>query len=337
MLILSGDVGGTNSRLRLTEFASSTDFKILAEKTFLNQEHESFPEVVTLFLKEQNIAVDKIKATCFAVAGPVVGGTVKVTNLPWFVSEEDLRQELGLESVKLINDFEAIGYGIDTLQPHDRHILQKGDFRPKRPRAMIGAGTGLGVALSIPDEGLYRVMPTEGGHVDFAPTDYMQVKLLKYLQKKLHRVSVERVLSGQGIVNIYNFIRENPLFNEDENPALKRVLFKTDDAAAAITEYAINQHDPMAMRTLDLFIRIYGAAAGNLALTTLPFGGLYIVGGIAPKLLSQFLDGRFLKAFSDKGRMSSLLNDIPMYIVLNTNIGLQGAANYGYLNSCKQK
>lgn len=268
----------------------------------------------------------------------MIGGTVKVTNLPWFLEEKELCQTLDLKVVRLINDFEAIGYGVDTLQPQDYHVLQKGEERLTRPKAMIGAGTGLGVALAIPSKSGYRVMPTEGGHVDFAPTDDVQIELLKYLRKKWHRVSAERLASGQGIFNIYKFVTMNPLFNEVENPTLKRLLFQAEEEAPQnIADYAINHHDPMAMRTLDLFIRIYGAVVGNLALTILPFAGLYIVGGIAPKLLPQLLDGRFLKALSDKGRMSSLLANIPIYIVLNTQVGLQGAANYGYRTACKKK
>ncbi len=338
MLILSGDVGGTSTRLRLTFFVNNKSFEVLAENSFFNHQYESFIAIIQLFLKTANMTPAQIDSTCFAVAGPVVGGAVKVTNLPWFISQHQLKRDLGLKTVKLINDFEAIGYGIDTLQPTDYHVLQKGKERLTRPRAIIGAGTGLGVAIAIPEESGYRVMPTEGGHVDFAPTDDVQIDLLNYLRKKWHRVSAERVASGQGIVNIYNFVRTKPLFSETEHPTLKRLLFQSkEEGPQTITEYAIQHHDSMAMRTLDLFIRIYGAVAGNLALSTLPLAGLYVVGGIAPKLLPQLLDGRFLKAFSDKGRMSSLLATIPIYIVLNTQVGLQGAANYGYLVACQQR
>lgn len=335
MLILAGDVGGTSTRLRLTRFISDKLFQIVGEEIFFNDQFVSFTEIVALFLKQQLTLPAQVNATCFAAAGPIIEGSVKFTNLPWFVSEAELSQVLKLQNVTLINDFEAIGYGIDTLDIKDYEVLQVGETNFKRPRAMIGAGTGLGVAISIPEGNGFRVMPTEGGHVDFAPTEEMQIKLLQYLKKKWHRVSVERLLSGQGILNIYSFVRQNPLFSEVEHPTLKRLLFTKENAPQNITEYAIQHHDPLAMRTLDLFIGIYGAAAGNLALTTLPFAGLYIVGGIAPKLLTQFLDGRFLNAFSDKGRMSNLLKTIPIYLVTNTQVGLQGAANYGYLKLCK--
>lgn len=332
MLILSGDVGGTKTRLQLTEFKDQQHFKVIAREQYLNQDYPSFTAIVTHFLAQNKTIPADIKATCFAVAGPIIHGTVKFTNLPWYVDEQKLREDLGFASVKLINDFEAIGYGIDTLKKEEIHTVQEGEFVKEKTRAIIGAGTGLGVGISVFDGQHFYVIPTEGGHVDFAPTDDTQIALLLYLRKKLHRVSIERLVSGQGLVNIYNFVREHPLSNEQENPTLKLALFKTDDAPAIISEYAIQHHDPMAARALDLFIRIYGACTGNLALTTLPYSGIYIVGGIAPKLLPQLIDGRFLRAYNDKGRMSNLLSTLPIYIVLDTQIGLQGAANFALMH-----
>lgn len=330
MLVLSGDVGGTKTRLQLTQFKSLQDFKVIGRENYFNHDFTSFTDIVLLFLKQNQLEPANIESTCFAVAGPIIHGTVKFTNLPWFIDEQQLKQDLGFSKIKLINDFEAIGYGIDTLKNEDMHVLQKGDFIANKTRAIIGAGTGLGVGICVHNGSHFHVIPTEGGHVDFAPTDDIQISLLQHLRKKLHRVSVERLVSGQGIVNVYNFVRETPLFNEKENPTLKLALFKGGDAPALISEYATQHHDPMAMRALDLFIRVYGAAAGNLALTTLPYSGLYIVGGIAPKLLPELTDGRFLRAYSDKGRMSNLLSTLPIYIVLDTQIGLQGAANFAF-------
>ncbi|MCX7123029.1 MAG: glucokinase [Gammaproteobacteria bacterium] len=327
MLVLSGDIGGTNSRLQLTNFASEKQFDVMAREGFLNADFDDFSLIVQQFLTQHKIVFSDVERCCFAVAGPIVEGAVKFTNLPWFISEVALRDS-GLKQVKLINDFEAVGYGVDTLKPEAYHVLQKGEKQNHKVRAIMGAGTGLGVAISVFSGTRYQVIPTEGGHVDFAPTDEMQMALLTHLRKKLHRVSIERLVSGQGLVNIYQFVREHPLFNETEHPELKRILFHTSDKAAEISRYAIEQHDPFAMHALDLFVRIYGACAGNLALTTLPYSGLYIVGGIAPKLLKQLMDGRFLRAFSDKGRMSDLLAKIPIYVVMDTDIGLQGAANY---------
>ena len=333
MIILSGDVGGTKTRLQITQFTDYQHFDMLAHGKYFNHDFTSFTEIITHFLQQHHFKGENIERTCFAVAGPIIHGCVKFTNLPWFISETLLHEELGFKHVHLMNDFEAIGYGLDTLKAQDVHALQQGEAISHRTRAIIGAGTGLGVAISVYNTNRFLVIPTEGGHVDFAPTDATQDALWQYLRKKLHRVSIERLVSGPGIVNIYNFVRDNPLFNEKENPTLKLQLFKGGDAAAMIAEYATQHHDPMAMRALDLFIRIYGACAGNLALTTLPYSGLYIVGGIAPKLLPQLLDGRFLQAFSDKGRMSNLLANIPVYVVLDTGIGLQGAANFAYLQA----
>jgi glucokinase len=207
-------------------------------------------------------------------------------------------------------------------------MLQPGKPRTDDVRACIGAGTGLGVGFLTFNCDEVVAHSTEGGHIDFAPTDDIQLELLQYLRKKYHRVSFERILSGQGLANIYNFVRNNKIFGEEENPDL-RFLITSDkevDIAAAIAKYAIENKDVMAMRALDIFIRIYGTAVGNLALTTLPYGGLYVVGGIAPKLLSQIQTGGFLETFGDKGRMSGLLKDIPLYVVLNEDVGLQGAA-----------
>ena len=330
MLILSGDIGGTKSRLQLTRFETENQFTILAHEEFSNREFDGFSVIIKLFLAHNQVDLTQLDRCCLAVAGPIVDGVVKFTNLPWIISEKELLN-VGLKKVKLINDFEAVGYGIDTLKPEACKVLQQGEKIPHKVRAILGAGTGLGVAISVWTGHHYHVIPTEGGHVDFAPTDETQMELLAYLRKKRHRVSIERLVSGQGLVNIYDYVTKHPLLNETENSDLKRALFNVKDPAAEISQYATVHHDPMAMHALDLFVRIYGACAGNLALTTLPYSGLYVVGGIAPKLLTHLLDGRFLKAYRDKGRMSDLLEKMPIYIVLDTDIGLQGAANYAYI------
>ncbi len=330
MLVLSGDIGGTKSRLQLTRFETATQFEVVAQTLYFNKKFDHFALIVKQFLEEHGVAAGSVEGVCFAVAGPIVGGRVKFTNLPWSICEKEIAEELGFAHVKLMNDFEAIGYGIETLKKANLYVLQEGKVRKNKNRTMIGAGTGLGVAIAVHTAEGYQVLPTEGGHVDFAPTDEMQLKLLEFMLKKRHRVSIERLVSGQGLENIYYFVVNNPIFSEKENPDLKLALFRHEDPAAKISEFAITHHDPMAMRALDLFIRIYGTCAGNLALTTLPYGGLYVVGGIAPKLLKQLIDGRFLTAYSDKGRMSDLLKSLPVYIVLDTQVGLQGAANYAY-------
>ncbi|EKE00575.1 MAG: Glucokinase [uncultured bacterium] len=328
MIVLSGDIGGTHARMQLTEIASANKMKVVASAHYNNHDHSSFLDIIAVFLVETKVNVNRVVSICFGVAGPVINDKVNVTNLPWVISADEIRNKLKIDNVELINDFTAIGYGLEVLQPQDLCTLQVGKPRESAVKAYIGAGTGLGVGFMTNCPEGYFVHSTEGGHIDFAPTDATQLELLKYLRKKHHRVSFERVLSGQGVVNIYNFVRDNKIFGEEENLELRSLVDgnKNIDVAAAITECAIKHQDVMAMRALDMFIRIYGAAAGNLALTTLPYGGLYIVGGVAPKLLAQIKQGGFLDAFCDKGRMSGLLKEIPLHVVLYEDVGLQGAA-----------
>ncbi|MDF2690627.1 MAG: glucokinase [Gammaproteobacteria bacterium] len=328
MIVLSGDIGGTTTRLQLTECSNPLHLKTIAREKYANSSHLSFSDIIQKFLNDAGKQYNEITSACFAVAGPIINGTVKFTNLPWFIEEAKLKAELKIDKVKLINDFQAVGYGVEILSPEDVYVLQEGRYQLKQVKAIIGAGTGLGMGMMHWDGMMYEVSATEGGHADFAPTTDAQIALLQYLRKKYHRVSVERLVSGPGIINLYSFVKDNPLPSEKEDPELHFALHKNEDTAATISYYAIEKKDPMAMRALELFVQIYGSAAGNLALTTLPYSGLYIAGGIAPKLLSQFTNGRFLEAYSDKGRLSNLLKDIPIYIVLNTHVGLLGASTF---------
>jgi glucokinase len=289
MIIFSGDIGGTHTRMQLTEFSAMNKMKVLAKRHYQNESYACFFDIIDAFLLDTKINSKKIVSCCFGVAGPVINGKVNVTNLPWVITVADIKKKLKIDKIELINDFTAIGYGLKILKSKDLLTLQSGKPRKSGVKAYLGAGTGLGVGFVTTGN---EVHSTEGGHVDFAPTDATQIKLLRYLHKQYQRVSVERILSGLGLTNIDCFVRDNNI----------------------------------AMRSLDIFIKVYGAAAGNLALTTLPYGGLYIVGGIAPKILPEFANGKFLEAFSDKGRMSNLLKDIPLHVVLNEDVGLQGAA-----------
>jgi glucokinase len=268
---------------------------------------------------------------CFGVAGPVVNGGVKFSNLSWVVDAEDLKRQFTLDKVTLLNDFTAIGYGIQALRAEDLVTLQVGKLAPYGIKAYLGAGTGLGMGfVTYDDSGAFQVYPTEGGRIDFTPTDDEQIELLKFLHEKWQHVSFERVLSRQGLVNIYHYVQANKKDNEKENLKLSALLDDCQhiDVADVIVKYAIEYCDPMALKTLNIFIRIYGAAIGNLALMTLSFAGLYIVGGIAPTLLPVMKNGVFFEAFSDKGRMANLIKDIPLYLVSNTDIGLNGATLY---------
>ncbi|CAD7934615.1 unnamed protein product [Amoebophrya sp. A120] len=300
-----------------------------------------------------------VSACCIAVAGPVVNGEVEFTNLPWNVREDELAECLSLEPtrVRLINDFVANGYGIETLEiraektssspptvekvlrdkpdvlclqePLNDHSLES---TANSPIATIGAGTGLGYGIVVRDPvsgTTTNVYPSEGGHMDFAPVDDEQLGLFAFLKKKLHRVSAERVCCGPGIVNIYKYVRENPLYNTPEDPCLKREMCKVReiDQPALIFEYA-KKGDPMCLRTLDIFIKVYGTIAGNWALATVPKQGLFILGGIGPKMAKELSDGRFIDKFRDKGRMTGVVRDVPVYLVLNGDVGLQGASVY---------
>lgn len=340
--LLSGDIGGTTTRMQLTQCTPDQKMHLIKSTSYKNQGYTSFTDIIDAFLKEVEVGQQQIASICFGVAGPIVKGSVNVTNLPWVISSDDIREKFQLQQVALINDFEAIGYGIETLCENDLHVLQRAQPRENGLKAFVGAGTGLGVGfMTFHDQDLYTVQPTEGGHVDFAPTDDMQVELLRDLRKKYHRVSFERLLSGPGLVNIYRFVRDHKLFGEGENSEL-RFLLESDkdiDIAATISEYAIKHKDILSLRALDLFIRIYGSFVGDLALTTLPYGGIYIVGGIAPKLLAQIKQGGFMERYLDKGRMSDLLRSFPLYVVTNTKVGLQGAAVYArrMLRSCNKR
>jgi glucokinase len=273
---------------------------------------------------------------CFAIAGPVVKNTAKLTNLTWFLDKDRLIQELGIPSVSLINDFAAVGYGIFGLTKQDLLTLQVGKYQPAAPMAVIGAGTGLGQGFLIRQDNQYQVFPSEGGHADFAPRNELEFQLLKYLVDKhdIQRVSVERVVSGLGITSIYQFLRDRQI--APESPEIAQAVRtweqeaqkaeKTVDPGAFIGSAALQKSDRLSEQTMQLFIEVYGAEAGNLALKLLPYGGLYIAGGIAPKILPLMENGSFLLNFTQKGRMGSLLEEIPVHIILNQQVGLIGAA-----------
>ena len=330
MLILSGDIGGTNTRLQLSRYENKR-LTVIVQADYPNIKFKNLTDIINAFTEAHHDRSQAIQTACFGVAGPIVNNTVKCTNLPWFVDAQVLAEALHIPNIFLINDFEAIGYGLSTLTDTDMATLQKGKPQEHAVKSIIGAGTGLGVGLAMWTGDHYSVIPTEGGHVDFSPTDEEQIALFLYLRKKFHRVSAERVVSGIGLTNIYKFVRDNPKLGEKENPALQLALHQFEDIGAQIAEYATQHNDAMAARALQLFIHAYGSVAGNLALTSLCLGGLYLVGGIAPKLLPQLKKHGFIEAFTDKGRMSKLICDIPIYVVLNTHVGLQGAAVYASL------
>ncbi|HCQ20577.1 MAG: glucokinase [Aphanizomenon flos-aquae LD13] len=333
-LLLAGDIGGTKTILRLVESSETLGLKTLYEESFRSGDFPDLVPMVQKFLTTANSSTPE--KACFAIAGPVVKNTAKLTNLTWFLDKDRLIQELGIPSVSLINDFAAVGYGIFGLTKQDLLTLQVGKYQPAAPMAVIGAGTGLGQGFLIRQDNQYQVFPSEGGHADFAPRNELEFQLLKYLVDKhdIQRVSVERVVSGLGITSIYQFLRDRQI--APESPEIAQAVRtweqeaqkaeKTVDPGAFIGSAALQKSDRLSEQTMQLFIEVYGAEAGNLALKLLPYGGLYIAGGIAPKILPLMENGSFLLNFTQKGRMGSLLEEIPVHIILNQQVGLIGAA-----------
>lgn len=320
MWILAADIGGTKTLLQITEI-SATGASTIHERRYPSEEYADPLPIFLDFLQDQG----PIDAACLGVAGPVQSGPSKdvarVTNLPWRLDSAALAEALRIPRVRLINDFQAVGYAIDALTEKDLVVLQAGEERRHGVRAVIGAGTGLGEGYLVWQTDHYEVMASEGGHVEFAPQDDLQAGLLDYLRGLYGHVSYERVLSGPGLVSIYDFLRtRNP---EAESPELKQAM-GSDDPAAAISEFAWRKDD-LAQQALTMFVNIYGAQAGNLALTLLAHGGVYVAGGIAPKIIDFLDSGHFLNAFNGKGRMEPLMRKMPVKVILNPHAGLIGA------------
>ena len=344
--LLAGDLGGTKTILRLAQ-ASDKDIRrytshelpieTLFEARYPSADYPEFVPMVKEFLAAAAKQVDEVnpKAACFAIAGPIVNNTSQLTNLSWFLRGEFLSGALSIESVQLINDFEAIGYGILGLQPEDIYELQAGKPSANAPMAVVGAGTGLGQGFLLPSDGEYSVFPSEGGHVDFAPQSELEFQLRKYLLEKhcISRVSEERVVSGQGIISIYQFLRDRQYASEskeigdimdawERNAGLRS---RMEDPAASISKAATDKTDLLSQKTMEIFIRAYGSEAGNISLKLLPRGGLYIAGGVTAKNLPLIKGGEFMYAFRSKGRVSHLLEEVPVRVVLNQKVGLIGA------------
>lgn len=324
MRVLAGDIGGTKTLLQIAECREGR-CRPVREQRFDSGSYDSLSSIVREFLKAEK--KKNIKAACFGIAGPIretaKGQSVKVTNLPWEIHGQQLKHRFKLPRLRLINDFQAVGFGIEALGKKDLVVLQKG--RPVRhgPRVVLGAGTGLGQGLLVWNQDHYAPIATEGGHANFAPTNELQIDLARYLLKSAGRTSWELVLSGHGLARLYAFLRERGDF--PETPSLS-VAMKNGDAAVAITHAALEQNDALANQALNLFVDIYGAQAGNLALTAGATGGIYVAGGIAPKIISRLTDGRFMRAFLNKGRMKSYVEVIPVQVVMKPETGLIGAA-----------
>ena len=316
---LAGDIGGTKTLLQLSTADGARD--PLLQKFYLNAGYAGLAEMLDEFLREAG--APSIVAACFALPGPVSGRRVRLTNLPWEVDADALAARFAISRISLINDFEAVGHGIAALLPGDLLTLQAGIPQMRGVRVVAGAGTGLGVAWLSWMNGDYAVHPSEGGHVDFAPADATQYALLQYLRQRHGHVSCERIVSGPGLVAIFEFLRDSGL----GLPSAQLIAAVGEgDGAAAITRFAQQGDEPIAQMALDLFVRIYGAFVGNLALLALPRGGIYVAGGIAAKIAATMQRGGFMRAFHDKGRYAGLLETLPLHIVTNPQAGLLGAS-----------
>ncbi len=322
-MILAGDVGGTKVHLALYGFANGELTHVRDEK-FPAQEYTGLDVVTKKFLAESGNP--EVTAACFGVPGPVRHGRLKLTNLPWVLDCSELSKGLEIKHLFLINDLEANGYGIAELHSDQIHVLSDGDSSAVGNRGLVSAGTGLGEAILVWNGKMHVPMASEGGHCDFAPRNEIEIELLRYLQRHLKgRVSFERVVSGIGLKNIYSFLRDDKGMDE---PAWLKERMQNEDPNAVIGELGEDGSNELCAKTLDIFASAYGAEAGNLALKVLSVGGLYLGGGIAPKILTKMKDGTFMKAFTDKGRLSDLLVHMPVRIILESRAALMGAAAY---------
>jgi glucokinase len=322
-MVLGADVGGTNTKVALAHFENGRHV-LHKWAVYPSGDFASLELLIEGFLNEVEVApyAGAIAAACFAVAGPVENGRARLTNLPWQIDEKEIARHFGFPHVDVINDFAAAGLGIAHLGADDLLTLQVGTLRERANRVVVGAGTGLGVALLDWDQKTYEVHSSEAGHADFAPIDALQDRLLLHLRRQFPRVSYERVLSGRGLSREADILIENGI--GEPSPPLKQAL-ERQDAASTITELALARQDPVAVQTLDLFVSTYGSFTGNMALTMLAHGGVYIAGGIAPKIAAKLQDGTFMRAFTAKGRMNVLLETMPVHVVMNVHVGLYGA------------
>ena len=321
-MILAGEIGATRTRLAAFDSDGNTLNKVV-EKIYMSQQETGLPDIISNFVKSEGIPVH---SACFGVAGPVRGGRSKISNLAWTIDSGDLATMLKLKSVGLINDLEAFAYGIDGLESKDFVTLSAGSEDAIGNRAVISARTGLGVAGLYWDGFRHHPFACEGGHSSFSPSNETEIELLQYLHKKYGRVSCERVLSGPGIKNIYDFLRDT---KKAEEPGwLKEQLATSHDAPALISQLALENKAAVCEQALSIFVGIYGSQTGDCALNFMSTGGIFIGGSIAAKIVPRMKDPIFMQSFLDKGRMRGLLQDMPVKIVLNDDSGILGAARY---------
>ncbi len=325
MQILAGDIGGTHTRLTLFHGLVHDQLTPLHEATYASSEFPGLDEILSRFLA--GLDQPRIERACFGIAGPVIDQVCEATNLPWRVSAQEVRQRFGFDATWLLNDLEANAWGIEALSDKDLFLLNPGKTRRGGNRSIISAGTGLGEAGIYWDGSHYRPFPSEGGHADFSPTNLLEYELMEWLADRYGHVSWERV-SGPGLENIYRFLCSH---RQQAIPNWLQAEMQQKGVAPAISTAALGGRDPLCIESLDLFIELYGREAGNHALKLMASGGVYLGGGIAPRILPRLQAGGFVRAFLDKGRMRPLLEAMPVWVILNDKAALIGAARYALL------
>ena len=320
MRVLAGDIGGTKTLLAIAD-VEGRHVNCITEKRFSSNKYQDLSSMVKEFLAGGNGVPTH---ACFGVAGPVVRGRSEVTKLPWVLTETEIQRNLGFSRVRLINDFTAVAYGIEALAPQDLEILNPAKPDPCGNIVIIGAGTGLGEAIVVQTPKQHIIVASEGGHADFAAKNEIEIEFLRWMAAKYGRVSNDRVVSGPGIGDIYRFLRDSG--REKETLELRQAIDDSTDPAPILQRFADEKGDPLSNATLDFFVSSYGAEAGNLALTAVATGGVYVAGGIAPRIIDRLKNGLFQASFRSKGRQSPLLESIPVFVVMNPKVGLHGAA-----------
>ncbi len=321
MVYLAGDIGGTKTHLALYE-AQGEKVVLIAEKKYPSKDYSDLKQIVKEFWDEHPAPLRK---ACFGIAGPVRNNVCKATNLPWVIDAKEMELELGIDEVFLLNDLEANAYGVKTLDNSNFYVINRGTYNGRGNQALISAGTGLGEAGFYYDGTATAPFACEGGHTDFAPRDEIEIKLLTHLQEKYGHVSYERILSGPGFYELYQFFTD--VLGRPKCPRVEE-RDEDSDPSIMVSREGVRGYDPTCREVVERFVSIYGAEAGNLALKFLATGGIYIGGGIAPKILEKMKGSNFLHSFINKGRFSEMLRSIPVKVVLDENTALKGAAFY---------
>jgi len=330
-MLIAGDIGGTKTRLALVS-PEAGPRKFVAEQEFHSADYKGLRPVVEAFLAKTG---GHPTSACFDVAGPVIDGRTRLTNLAWDLDEAELSRDLGLARVTLLNDLNAIAHAIPHLKPEELVDINPGKVKPKGAIAVVAPGTGLGEAFLIWSGTAYIACPSEGGHRDFGPTNHVQAGLWSYLTDRFRHVAYERVAAGIGVQNVYDYVRSRD--PSSESPAFAALLQAATDRTPLIIDAALHDPDnnPLAAQALRIIIDVWGADAGNLALTVLATSGVYLAGGLPPRVLPQLQDGSFLRAFCAKGRFANLLREVPVKVVM-INAALLGAAIVGLELGTKQ-